>query len=170
LEHARRRDAPIRAELVGYGSSSDGYRFTDIHPQGAGPARCMTAALRSAGISPEDVDYINAHGTSTPQNDVVETLSIKRAFGDAATGTDQLHGNRSSDIWSPPPARRAIFCVSAQSQCVPPTINHDRPSGLRLDYAASSRPRRVRIALSNSFGFGGQNGAIVLKRWEEATA
>jgi len=174
LEHARRRGAPIRAELVGYGSSSDGYRFTDIHPQGAGPARCMTAALRSAGIGPEDVDYVNAHGTSTPQNDAVETLSIKRAFGEAAydvpiSSTKSQLGH----LVCAAGGVEAIFCVKAlESQCVPPTINLDTADpDCDLDYVPHQpRPRRIRIALSNSFGFGGQNGAIVLKRWEEATA
>jgi len=173
LEHARRRGAPIRAELAGYGSSSDGYRFTDIHPQGAGPARCMSAALRSAGIRPEEVDYINAHGTSTPQNDAVETLAIKRAFGDAAY-TVPISSTKSQlgHLVCAAGGVEAIFCVKAlESQIVPPTINLETADpDCDLDYVPHDpRPKRLRIALSNSFGFGGQNGALVFRRWEEAT-
>jgi 3-oxoacyl-[acyl-carrier-protein] synthase II len=174
LEHARRRDAPIHAEVVGYGSSSDGYRFTDIHPQGAGPARCMTAALRSAGIGPGGVDYINAHGTSTPQNDAVETLAIKRAFGEAAhdipiSSTKSQLGH----LVCAAGGVEAIVCVKAlESQVVPPTINLDtRDPECDLDYVPHDpRPRRLEIALSNSFGFGGQNGALLFKRAGEAAA
>jgi 3-oxoacyl-[acyl-carrier-protein] synthase II len=172
LEHARRRGAAIRAEVIGYGSSSDGYRFTDIHPEGAGPARCMTAALRSAGIGPEDVDYVNAHGTSTPQNDAVETLSIKRAFGEAAY--DMAISSTKSQLGHLVCAAggvEAIFCVKAlESQVVPPTINLDHADpDCDLDYVPHApRPMDVNIALSNSFGFGGQNGTLVLRRWEGA--
>jgi len=174
LEHARRRGAPIRAELVGYGSSSDGYRFTDIHPQGEGPARCMSAALRSAGIRPEDVDYINAHGTSTPQNDTVETLAIKRAFGDAAHAVP-ISSTKSQlgHLVCAAGGVEAILCVKAlESQIVPPTINLDTADpACDLDYVPHDpRPGRIDFALSNSFGFGGQNGALVFRRWAEAAA
>jgi 3-oxoacyl-[acyl-carrier-protein] synthase II len=174
LEHARRRGAPIHAEMIGYGSTSDGYRFTDIHPQGGGPARCMTAALASAGISAEAVDYINAHGTSTPQNDAVETLAIKRAFGDAArevaiSSTKSQLGH----LVCAAGGVEALFCVKAlESQIVPPTINLDHPDAeCDLDYVPHDpRPARLRIALSNSFGFGGQNGTVIFKRWEGSPA
>ena len=170
LEHALRRGAPIRAELIGYGSSSDGYRFTDIHPQGDGPARCITAALRCAGIAAEDVDYVNAHGTSTPQNDAVETLAIKRAFGKAAhhvpiSSTKSQLGH----LVCAAGGVEAIFCVKAlESQVLPPTINLDQPDpDCDLDYVPHEpRPARIRTALSNSFGFGGQNGALIFRRWE----
>ena len=171
LEGARRRGAPIRAELVGYASSSDGYRFTDIHPQGEGPTRCMVAALRSAGLAAEDIDYVNAHGTSTPQNDVVETLAIKRAFGETArhvpvSSTKSQLGH----LVCAAGGVEAIFCVKAlESQILPPTINLDEPDpDCDLDYVPhEARPASIRTALSNSFGFGGQNGSLVFKRWTE---
>jgi len=174
MEHALKRGAPIHAEITGYGSTSDGYRFTDIHPQALGPARCMTAALRSAGIGPEDVDYVNAHGTSTPQNDAVETLAIKRAFGEAArhvaiSSTKSQLGH----LVCAAGGVEAIFCVKAlQSQVVPPTINLEDPDpDCDLDYVPHEpRPARLRIALSNSFGFGGQNGALVFRHWDGAAA
>jgi 3-oxoacyl-[acyl-carrier-protein] synthase II len=174
LEHALRRGASIRAELAGYGSSSDGYRFTDIHPQGVGPARCMTAAMRNAGIGPEDVDYINAHGTSTPQNDAVETLAIKKAFGEVAhhvpvSSTKSQLGH----LVCAAGGVEAIFCVLAlESQIVPPTINLEHPDpDCDLDYVPNEpRPAHLKIALSNSFGFGGQNGTLVVKKWEGAAA
>jgi 3-oxoacyl-[acyl-carrier-protein] synthase II len=170
LQHALRRGAPIRAEVIGYGSSCDGYRFTDLHPAGAGPARCMTAAFNSAGIEPEDVDYVNAHGTSTPQNDAVETLSIKRAFGEAAYAVP-ISSTKSQlgHLVCAAGGVEAIFCVKAlESQILPPTINLDQPDpDCDLDYVPHQpRPARIRTALSNSFGFGGQNGAIIFKKWE----
>lgn len=172
LEHARRRGAPIRAEMIGYGSSSDGYRFTDIDVTGVGPARCMQAALRSAGIQPEDVDYINAHGTSTPQNDAVETLAIKKAFGESAhsipvSSTKSQVGH----LVCAAGGVEMIFCMLAlESGILPPTINHEHPDpDCDLDYIPNEpRATRANIAISNSFGFGGQNGTLVLKRWEES--
>jgi 3-oxoacyl-[acyl-carrier-protein] synthase II len=134
----------------------------------------MTAALRSAGITPEDVDYINAHGTSTPQNDSVETISIKRAFGDAAHAVP-ISSTKSQlgHLVCAAGGVEAIFCVKAlESQIVPPTINLDTPDpDCDLDYVPHEpRPKRIRIALSNSFGFGGQNGALVFRKWEEESA
>jgi 3-oxoacyl-[acyl-carrier-protein] synthase II len=171
-EHARKRGAPIRAELAGYGSSSDGYRFTDIHPQGVGPARCMTFAMKDAGVKPEDVDYINAHGTSTPQNDRVETEAIKKAFGEyahsvAISSTKSQLGH----LVCAAGGVETIFCVMAlQSQMIPPTINFQYPDpDCDLDYVPNEpRSARLDVAISNSFGFGGQNGTVVLKRWEGA--
>jgi 3-oxoacyl-[acyl-carrier-protein] synthase II len=174
LEHARRRGAPIRAEVIGYGSSCDGYRFTDIDITGVGPARCMQAGLRSAGIQPEDVDYINAHGTSTPQNDAVETLAIKKAFGEAAhsipvSSTKSQVGH----LVCAAGGVEMIFCALAlESQVLPPTMNQEcADPDCDLDYVPNE-PRNAdcKIAISNSFGFGGQNGTLVLKRWEETAA
>jgi 3-oxoacyl-[acyl-carrier-protein] synthase II len=170
LEHAVARGAPIRAELIGYGSSSDGYRFTDIDVKGVGPSRCMLRALRNAAIRPEDVDYINAHGTSTPQNDSVETLSIKLAFGDAAhsipvSSTKSQVGH----LVCAAGGVEMIFCVKTlETQTLPPTINQEFPDPeCNLDYVPNEpRSAKCRIAISNSFGFGGQNGTLVLKRWE----
>ena len=169
-EHALGRRARIRAEVVGYGSTSDGYRFTDIHPQGVGPARCMAAALKDAGLKPEDVDYINAHGTSTPQNDRVETQAIKKAFGEyaysvAISSTKSQLGH----LVCAAGGVETIVCVMAlESQIIPPTINFEhRDPDCDLDYVPNEpRPATLDVAISNSFGFGGQNGTLVLKRWE----
>jgi 3-oxoacyl-[acyl-carrier-protein] synthase II len=169
LDHAIKRNAPIHAEVIGYGSSSDGYRFTDIHPEGIGPARCIVAALRNAGIAPEDVDYINAHGTSTPQNDRVETLAIKRAFGDYAyavpvSSTKSQLGHL---VCAAGGIEVILSAMALQTQTLPPTINLEHPDPrCDLDYVPNdARPAAIEIALSNSFGFGGQNGTVVLKRW-----
>lgn len=173
-EHARRRGARVRAEVTGYGSSSDGYRFTDIDPTGGGPARCMLGALRSAGIESGDVGYINAHGTSTPQNDNVETKAIKRAFGDLAyeipvSSTKSQLGH----LVCAAGGIELILCALAlERQILPPTVNQEQPDPeCDLDYVPNEpRPGKFDIALSNSFGFGGQNGTLVVKRWSEAAA
>jgi 3-oxoacyl-[acyl-carrier-protein] synthase II len=169
LQHALSRGAKPYAELVGYGSSCDGYRFTDIHPEGTGPARCMQGALRSAGIGPEDVGYINAHGTSTPQNDRVETLAIKRAFGEAAytvpiSSTKSQLGHL---VCAAGGIEMILTVLALQTQTIPPTINFEYPDpDCDLDYVPNeARNGRFDIALSNSFGFGGQNGTLVAKRW-----
>jgi len=171
LHSALRRQAPIHAELIGYGSTSDGYRFTDIHPEGLGPARAMLAALKSAGIRPEDVDYINAHGTSTPQNDRVETLAIKKAFGEYAYSVP-ISSTKSQlgHLVCAAGGIEMIFSVlTLQSQVIPATINLDyRDPNCDLDYVPNeAREARVRIAISNSFAFGGQNATLVVKRWEQ---
>ncbi len=171
LEHALRRGAHIYGEVIGYGSSLDGYRFTDILPDGSGAAQCMTAALADAGIGPADVDYINAHGTSTPQNDRVETAAIKRAFGEHAAKL--AISSTKSSIGHLICAAGGIECIfsllALQEGILPPTVNLENPDHeCDLDYVPNEA-RRVdaRIALSNSFGFGGQNGTLVFRRWEQ---
>jgi 3-oxoacyl-[acyl-carrier-protein] synthase II len=170
LEHAVRRKASIHAEVAGYGSSSDGYRFTDIHPEGLGPARCMLAALKDGGIGPEDVDYINAHGTSTPQNDRVETLAIKQAFGEYAysvpiSSTKSQLGHL---VCAAGGIEIILSVLALKNHILPPTINLDFPDpDCDLHYIPNEpRPANALIAMSNSFGFGGQNGTIVLKRYD----
>ena len=172
LEHALRRGAPIHAEMIGYGSSSDGYRFTDIHPEGVGPARCMTAALRSAGIRPDEVDYINAHGTSTPQNDRIETLAIKHAFGKNAysvpvSSTKSQLGHL---VCAAGGIEFVLTVMALREQTLPPTINLEHPDpDCDLDYVQEgARAVPIEIAISNSFGFGGQNGTVVVRRWGPA--
>jgi 3-oxoacyl-[acyl-carrier-protein] synthase II len=171
LEHALARGAPIRAEVVGYGSSSDGFRFTDMHPEGLGAARCMQAALASAGLEPEAVDYINAHGTSTPLNDRIETLAIKRVFGEHAYRVP-VSSNKSQlgHLICASGGVELILTVLTLQRCVlPATINlvHPDPE-CDLDYVPNHcRPASPQVALSNSFGFGGQNGTVVVRRWEE---
>jgi len=171
LEHALRRGATIHAEVIGYGASSDGHRLTDVHPEGNGATACMNRALQSANIAPIDVDYINAHGTSTPQNDRVETLAIKRVFGDYAyrvpvSSTKSQLGH----LVCAAGGIEFLLCVMAlKTGIIPATINLERRDPeCDLDYVPNQpRVKPVRIALSNSFGFGGQNGTVVLKRWDE---
>jgi 3-oxoacyl-[acyl-carrier-protein] synthase II len=166
--HAERRGAPIQARLSGYGASSDAYRVTDAHPAGDGAALAMRLALADAGLRPEDVDYVNAHGTSTPSNDLAETRAIKRVFGAGAhrvpvSSTKSMTGHLIS-------AAGAVECITAvqalQHQTIPPTINYSRPSPeCDLDYVPNrARPAEMNVVLSNSFGFGGQNSVLVVDR------
>jgi beta-ketoacyl-acyl-carrier-protein synthase II len=173
LEHAQARGAKIYAEVVGYGRSSDAHDIVMPHPRGEGAAAAMTAALRCANLKPEDIGYINAHGTSTPLGDVAETLAVKHVFGAYAkngllvSSTKSMHGHMLGATGS----FEALLCVLAlQHQVVPPTINLDCPGeGCDLDYVPNV-PRPVKdmnYTMSNSFGFGGHNASIILKRWTE---
>jgi 3-oxoacyl-[acyl-carrier-protein] synthase II len=169
LGHARRRGARIHAELAGYGSSCDGYRFTDSHPEGPGPIRCMRAALADAGLGPEDVDYINAHGTSTPQNDRVETWVIKQVLGPRAyrvpvSSTKSQIGHL---LCAAGGIELVVTVMAMLEGIVPPTINYQTPDpDCDLDVVPNhARPADIEVAMSNSFGFGGQNGALVVRRW-----
>lgn len=167
LEHARARGATIYAELIGFGMSGDAYHITLPPSDGEGARKCMVAALRDAGIDPADVDYLNAHGTSTPAGDVGETVGIKRAFGDAAkslavSSTKSTTGH----LLGAAGVAEAIFCVLAiKHQVVPPTTNLDNQDPeCDLDYVPNeARDAKVHIAVSNSFGFGGTNGSLVLR-------
>ncbi|MDR3639262.1 MAG: beta-ketoacyl-ACP synthase II [Isosphaeraceae bacterium] len=169
LEHARRRGAKIHGEVVGYGSTADAFRITDSHDEGRGAIACMREALAEARISPEDVDYINAHGTSTDVNDRIETLAIKRTFGETAykvpiSSTKSMMGHLIAAAGSV----EAIVCLlTIRDGVVPPTINLDSPSDdCDLDYIPhEGRRKAVDVALSNSFGFGGQNIALILRRF-----
>ncbi len=169
LEHAKRRNAPILAELVGYGANSDAYHVTAPSPDGEGAARCMRLALQSAGLKPEDVGYINAHGTSTPYNDATETKAIKTVFGThayklAVSSTKSMTGH----MLGAAGAAETVVCVLALARNVlPPTINYTTPDPeCDLDYVPN-QPREVRInvAMSNSFGFGGTNAVLLVKRF-----
>jgi 3-oxoacyl-[acyl-carrier-protein] synthase II len=171
LEHARRRGARIHAELIGYGSSLDGFRFTDSNPEAVGPVRCMQAALQDAGLRPEQIDYINAHGTSTPQNDRVETLGIKKTFGEHAyripiSSTKSQIGHL---LCAAGGIELVVTVMALKHGLVPPTINLENPDpDCDLDYVPGQpRAAQIDIALSNSFGFGGQNGALIVRRWTE---
>ncbi|WP_437185651.1 beta-ketoacyl-ACP synthase II [Planctomicrobium sp. SH668] len=171
LEHAQKRGAPIYGELIGYGSTADAYRITDIHPEGRGATACIKMALKDAGCEPEDIDYINAHGTSTGVNDRVETLAIKQAFGDHAyripvSSTKSMMGHLIAAAGS----AEAIVCLKAiEDGVIPPTINYNTPDPeCDLDYVPNiSRTARVRKTLSNSFGFGGQNSSLIFSAFEE---
>ncbi len=167
-EQARARGANIYAELVGFGMSGDAYHMTQPSEGGEGPAQCMNAALADAGLNHADVDYINAHGTSTPAGDIAETLAIKRAFGEQASrvaisSTKSMTGH----LLGAAGGIEAVFTVLAlRDQVAPPTINLENPDPqCDLDYVPNTaREMKIDIALSNSFGFGGTNGTLVLRR------
>ncbi len=167
LEHARARGAKIYAELIGFGMSGDAFHITLPPADGEGARKCMTAALKDAGIDARDVDYLNAHGTSTPAGDIGETTGIKRAFGDHAkdlvvSSTKSTTGH----LLGAAGAAEAIFCALAiKHQVIPPTINlQNQDPECDLDYTANvARDAKVKTAISNSFGFGGTNGSIILR-------
>jgi 3-oxoacyl-[acyl-carrier-protein] synthase II len=170
LEFARRRGAAIYAELVGYGMSADAYHITAPSEDGDGGVRVMSAALRDASVRPEQVDYINAHGTSTPYNDKLETLAIKRLFGDharsvAISSTKSMTGHL---LGAAGGLEAGITALVVRHQMIPPTINYETPDPeCDLDYVPNQkRAAKVEYALSNSFGFGGTNGALLFKRYE----
>lgn len=169
LQHALARGATIHGELIGYGTSADAYRMTDIHPEGRGPLACLKAAVADAGISPDEIDYVNAHGTSTQENDKIETLTMKLFFGDRAPQVP-ISSIKSSlgHLIAAAGATELIACVLAiRDQVLPPTINYETPDeGLDLDYVPNqARAARVETALSESFGFGGQNNALIVRRY-----
>jgi 3-oxoacyl-[acyl-carrier-protein] synthase II len=169
LEHAKKRGATIHGEVIGYGSTADAFRITDSHDEGRGAIACMREAIADAEINPEDVDYINAHGTSTAVNDSIETLAIKRVFGDPAydvpiSSTKSMMGHLIAAAGSV----EAIVCLlSIRDGVVPPTINLDNPGAdCDLDYIPhEARRKAVDVTLSNSFGFGGQNISLILSRF-----
>jgi 3-oxoacyl-[acyl-carrier-protein] synthase II len=170
LEHARRRGARIYAEIVGYGMSSDAYHMTAPSEDGDGARRVMAMAIRKAGIAPSDVDYINAHGTSTPYNDKLETLAIHNCFGEhagrlAISSTKSMTGHLLGGAGG---VEAGITALAVHDQVAPPTINLDDPDPeCDLDYVPhQSRKMAIRYALSNSFGFGGTNAALLFKRFE----
>jgi 3-oxoacyl-[acyl-carrier-protein] synthase II len=167
-EHAKRRGARIYGELIGYGMSGDAYHITAPAEDGDGAFRCMTAALRRAGVSPDDIDYINAHGTSTPLGDEIELKAVERLVGNAA-GNISMSSTKSSigHLLGAAGAVEAIFCLLAmRDQVVPPTINLDNPSvATAIDLVPhTARKREIEVALSNSFGFGGTNASLVFRR------
>lgn len=169
LEHACRRGARIYAEVIGYGMSSDAYHMTMPPEDGEGAARCMRNALRDAALNPDDLDYINAHGTSTPAGDLAETMAIKAALGDAAyavpvSSTKSMTGH----MLGAAGGIEAVFSALAlRDNVIPPTINLDHPGeGCDLDFVPhTAREARLDIVMSNSFGFGGTNGTLIFKRF-----
>jgi 3-oxoacyl-[acyl-carrier-protein] synthase II len=170
-EAARRRGANIYCELTGFGMSGDAYHMTQPSEGGEGPAQCMDSALQDAGLNHADVDYINAHGTSTPAGDVAETLAIRRSFGEQAdqlaiSSTKSMTGH----LLGAAGGVEAIFTILAlRDQQVPPTINLDNPDpACDLDYVPNTaRDMPVDVAMSNSFGFGGTNGTLIFRRLKD---
>jgi 3-oxoacyl-[acyl-carrier-protein] synthase II len=171
LERAVARGAKIYAEVVGYGSTCDAHHITMPSPEGTGAAKAMSQAIAEAGIKPEEVSYINAHGTSTPYNDLFETRAIKKVFGDTAykipvSSTKSMIGH----LLGAAGVVEAIICANAiQDSIIPPTINLKVPDEeLDLDYVpGTARKQELTYTMSNSFGFGGHNGVLMIKRYEK---
>jgi 3-oxoacyl-[acyl-carrier-protein] synthase II len=171
LEHARQRGANILAEIVAYGATADAFHITQPDDKGEGATRAMQLALKKAGLTPSDIDYINAHGTSTPLNDKTETLSIKAVFGEQAyhvpvSSTKSMLGHL---IGAAGAVEAAICIMTIQHGIIPPTINLTHPDPeCDLDYVPNvARPAKVTTALSNSFGFGGHNSVLIIRRYTE---
>jgi 3-oxoacyl-[acyl-carrier-protein] synthase II len=169
LEFAEARGANILGEILGYGATSDAFHVTAPHPEGRGAIRAMRLALKDAGLEPEDVDYVNAHGTSTPLNDALETLAIKQVFGEYAyqlpvSSTKSMTGH----IMGAAASVEAIFCIKAlEENFIPPTINLDNPDPVcDLDYVPhKGREKELNVIMSNAFGFGGHNAVLVFGKY-----
>jgi 3-oxoacyl-[acyl-carrier-protein] synthase II len=170
LEHAKKRGATILAELTGYGLSADAYHLTSPHPEGLGAARCMDMALKHASLNPEDVQYVNAHGTSTPQGDICESKAIKKSFGKwskeglIVSSTKSMTGH----LLGAAGGVEILACINAiRDGVIPPTINlEDQDPECDLDYCANTaREIEIRAALSNSFGFGGHNASLLVEKF-----
>jgi 3-oxoacyl-[acyl-carrier-protein] synthase II len=170
LEHAKKRGANILAEIIGYGMSCDAYHMTAPDPTGDGAARAMKLALKDSRLNPEDLDYINAHGTSTKLNDKYETLSIKKALGDYAkkvmvSSTKSMTGHL---LGAAGGVEFVACCMAIKERIVPPTINYEYPDpDCDLDYVPNTaRKAEINVCMSNSLGFGGHNATLVVKRFE----
>jgi len=171
LEHALKRGAKIYAEIIGYGATGDAYHITAPAPEGEGAARAIKMALRVAGIQPEEVDYINAHGTSTDLNDKYETMAIKTAFGDhayqlAVSSTKSMTGHL---LGAAGAVEGIALALTLKNGIIPPTINYETPDpDCDLDYVPNeARKKDVKVGLSNTFGFGGHNATIVMRKYQD---
>lgn len=173
LEHALSRGVTIRAELIGYGATNDAYHITAPSPDGQSAARAMSNALADGGVKPEEVDYINAHGTSTPLNDKVETFAIKKVFGDYAykipiSSSKSMIGHL---LGAAGVVELIATILSMEKEMLPPTINYEFPDPeCDLDYVPNkARPKKINVALSNSLGFGGHNATLVVRKYKPET-
>ncbi|MBA7510015.1 3-oxoacyl-[acyl-carrier-protein] synthase 2 [subsurface metagenome] len=173
LEHALSRGVTIRAELIGYGATNDAYHITAPSPDGQSAARAMSNALADGGVKPEEVDYINAHGTSTPLNDKVETLAVKKVFGDYAykipiSSSKSMIGHL---LGAAGVVELIATILSMEKEMLPPTINYEFPDPeCDLDYVPNkARPKKINVALSNSLGFGGHNATLVVRKYKPET-
>lgn len=173
LQHCLKRNGKIYCEITGYATTSDAYRVTDEPPGGYGSAQAMSLALKDAHVPPEQIDYINAHGTSTPMNDKTETLAIKKVFGDYAYKVPISSIKSMIGHWAAAcGAAELIACILAmKNRLIPPTINYEEPDPeCDLDYVPNqARLKNLKFLLSNSFGFGGQNACLIIKSFEEGT-
>ena len=171
LEHAKKRGAKIYAEMIGYGASSDAYHITSPAPEGEGGARAMVAAIRDAKIEPEDITYINAHGTSTPLNDKCETMAIKKALGEAAKTVmvSSIKGNTGHLLGAAGGIEAIASIKSIQDGFVPATIGYKVPDEeCDLDIVPNiGRKADVKVVMSNSLGFGGHNSSVIFKRYND---
>ena len=170
LQHAKARGAAIHGEILGYGSTADAFRITDTHPEGRGATSCIKMALADAGLMAENVDYINAHGTSTTVNDKVETLAVKQAFGEEQAYKTPMSSTKSAmgHLIAAAGATELIICLMAiRDHVLPPTINYENPDpDCDLDYVPNvARETKCDVAMSNSFGFGGQNITLLAGRF-----
>jgi 3-oxoacyl-[acyl-carrier-protein] synthase II len=172
LDHARKRNAKILGEIIGYGASGDAFHITEPAEDGDGAVRAMQTALANAGVKTTDIQYINAHGTSTQLNDKVETMAIKRVFGDYAykipvSSTKSMTGHM---IGAGAALEAAVCILTICDSVIPPTINYTTPDpNCDLDYVPNvARPASVNMAMSNSFGFGGHNSVLVFRKYTEA--
>ena len=169
LEHAKARGAKIYAELAGYGNTADANHMTAPAPEGEGAARCMKMALRNAGLNPDQISYINAHGTSTPQGDIAETQAIKSVFGDHAKklAVSSTKGATGHMLGAAGAAEMVLCCKAIQSQIAPPTINLENPDPqCDLDYVPhTAREMKIDAIVNNSFGFGGHNASVIAKKF-----
>ncbi|MFH1414005.1 MAG: beta-ketoacyl-ACP synthase II [Candidatus Omnitrophota bacterium] len=170
LEHAKKRNANILAEIAGYGMSCDAYHMTAPDPEGDGAARALKAALKDAKLNPENVDYINAHGTSTKLNDKIETLAIKKAFGEhvkkvAVSSTKSMTGHL---LGAAGGVEFVVCCLAIKDGVIPPTINYEYPDpDCDLDYVPNTaRKGKVEVCVSNSMGFGGHNATLIVKKFK----
>jgi len=169
LEHAKARGAKIYCELLGYGNTADASHMTAPAPFGEGAARCMKMALRSAGLNPDAIDYVNAHGTSTPQGDIAETQAIKTVFGDHARklAVSSTKGATGHMLGAAGAVEMAVCVKAIEKQIAPPTINLEKPDPeCDLDYVPhTARPMKIEAIINNSFGFGGHNASLIARRF-----